>query len=120
MTDMSTRGDTAAALSSLRPGAEWSMQGDALVWHDQVQAQPSPEEIAAERARLERRHAVPTIDVVQRLSSSGLLATANAALEQNIELKARFYTVGFIYSDSEEAREFLTAIGADADAILAP
>jgi hypothetical protein len=88
---MSTRSDTAAALSSLRPGAEWTMHGDdpaTLVWHDQVQTQPSAEEIAAERARLEARYVVPTIDIVQRLSSSGLLAAANAALEQNIELKA--------------------------------
>jgi len=44
--------DKANALQSLRPGAEWTITEDGLVWHDQNQSQPSDAEIEAEVARL--------------------------------------------------------------------
>jgi len=40
------------ALLSLRPGAEWTITEDGLVWHDIEQTQPSDAEIVAEVARL--------------------------------------------------------------------
>lgn len=45
----------AAALNSLCPGAQWSLSGDdlaGLVWHDKTIAQPAPEAITTEIARL--------------------------------------------------------------------
>jgi hypothetical protein len=65
-------------------------------------------------------HHVPTIDIVRRLDEAELSGAANTALEVDIKLRTRFYTVGFIYADNAEARAFLTAIGADPDEILAP
>jgi hypothetical protein len=43
----------AKALLSLRPGAEWALHGDDLVWLDTTQTRPTDAEIAAEVARLE-------------------------------------------------------------------
>ena len=43
---------TTDALLSLRPGAEWTITEDGLVWHDTNQTQPTEAEIAAEVARL--------------------------------------------------------------------
>jgi hypothetical protein len=43
---------TTDALLSLRPGAEWTITEDGLVWHDTNQTQPTETEIAAEVARL--------------------------------------------------------------------
>jgi hypothetical protein len=40
------------ALQSLRPGAQWSMSNDAIIWHDTEQGQPTDAEIEAELARL--------------------------------------------------------------------
>jgi hypothetical protein len=40
-------------LLSLRPSAKWSVINDEIVWHDEVQTQPTQAEIDAERARLE-------------------------------------------------------------------
>lgn len=45
------------ALLSLRPGAEWTLNGDTyagLVWLDQKQSKPTQEEIDAEIARLQQ------------------------------------------------------------------
>ena len=44
--------DNANALQSLRPGAEWTITENGLVWHDQNQTQPTDAEIEAEVARL--------------------------------------------------------------------
>jgi hypothetical protein len=44
------------AINSLRPGAEWSLNGsnyDDIVWHDNVQTKPSKSEIEAEITRLQ-------------------------------------------------------------------
>lgn len=43
----------ADALQSLRPNAEWVMQGDSLEWLDTKQAQPTDAEIEAEIKRLQ-------------------------------------------------------------------
>ena len=40
------------ALQSLRPGAQWSMSNDVIIWHDTEQGQPTDAEIEAELARL--------------------------------------------------------------------
>ena len=42
----------AQAIQSLRPGAEWVLQGDELKWLDETQTQPSEAEIQAELERL--------------------------------------------------------------------
>lgn len=44
------------ALQSLCPGAEWSLIGDDLVWLDNVQTQPTQEEIDDEIARLQSEY----------------------------------------------------------------
>jgi hypothetical protein len=47
------------AINSLRPGAEWSLNGsnyDDIVWHDNVQTKPSKSEIEAEITRLENEY----------------------------------------------------------------
>jgi hypothetical protein len=43
---------TTDALLSLRPGAEWTITEDGLVWHDTKQTQPSDAEISNEIQRL--------------------------------------------------------------------
>jgi hypothetical protein len=46
------------ALLSLRPGAQWSVDGETyegIVWHDSVQTQPTQEEISTEILRLEEQ-----------------------------------------------------------------
>lgn len=65
-------------------------------------------------------HSVSTYRIVRRLEDAGLIDEAEAALEANRSLYRRFYTVGAIYAQDSDARAFLTAIGADPDAILAP
>lgn len=42
----------AQALQSLRPGAQWTLNGDELDWLDTEQTQPTDAEIEAEVARL--------------------------------------------------------------------
>lgn len=41
------------ALLSLRPNAQFSQMGDAIIWHDTEQTQPTTEELAAEVLRLQ-------------------------------------------------------------------
>ena len=41
------------ALVSLKPGAEWTLRGDELEWHDLVQTEPTQSEIDAEVIRLQ-------------------------------------------------------------------
>ena len=41
------------AILSLRPGAEWMLNGNDLTWLDQSQTQPTESEISAEMVRLE-------------------------------------------------------------------
>ena len=44
------------ALNSLRPGAEWSLNGsnyDDIVWHDTNQTKPTKQEVELEIARLQ-------------------------------------------------------------------
>ena len=45
--------DTTEALASLTPGAEYTLRGDTLEWHDSSQTQPTASAIAAEISRLE-------------------------------------------------------------------
>lgn len=47
------------AILSLRPGAEWTLNGDTyegLEWLDQIQTKPTIEEIDVEIARLQQEH----------------------------------------------------------------
>jgi hypothetical protein len=44
---------TTDALLSLRPGAEWTITEDGLVWHDTNQTQPTEKEISDEIIRLQ-------------------------------------------------------------------
>jgi hypothetical protein len=44
---------TVKAIQSLRPDAEFVLRGDELEWLDQIQTEPTAEEIATEAARLE-------------------------------------------------------------------
>jgi len=45
--------DNARVLSLIRPGAEWSLEGDVLTWLDNDQTPPSDDEIAAAHARID-------------------------------------------------------------------
>ena len=78
--------DLAAALSSLRPGASWSLTGDAyhgLNWLDKELTKPTEQECLAEMARLkqiyddlqyqrDRKKAYPSIaDQLDRLYHEG-------------------------------------------------
>ena len=59
----------ARAINSLKPGAEFTLRGDTLEWHDTVQTQPTDSEITAEINRLKtisdyqnpRKKAYPSI-----------------------------------------------------------
>ena len=44
------------ALSTLRPGAQWTTRGDVIEWPDSEQTQPTEEEINAEISRLQAEH----------------------------------------------------------------
>lgn len=44
------------ALFSLRPGAEWVIDDQELIWLDQTQTQPTEEEIQAEIKRLQEEY----------------------------------------------------------------
>jgi len=47
------------ALNSLRPGAQWSINGidyEGLIWHDEIQSKPSKEEVESEIARLQAEY----------------------------------------------------------------
>jgi hypothetical protein len=47
--------DITKALASLRPGAQWSMQGNEyenIIWHDNTQTKPSKEEVLVEAQKL--------------------------------------------------------------------
>jgi len=44
------------ALQSLKPKAEWSLIGDTLTWHDDVQTEPTQSEIDAEVIRLQAEY----------------------------------------------------------------
>jgi hypothetical protein len=48
--------DTAQALQTLRPQAEWVLRGDELEWLDAVQTEPTQSEIDAEIARLDAEY----------------------------------------------------------------
>lgn len=41
------------AILSLRPGAQFSTNGDTIIWHDTEQDQPSDSDIAAKEAELQ-------------------------------------------------------------------
>ncbi len=57
------------AINSLKPGAEYTLRGDTIEWHDTVQTQPTDSEITAEINRLKpindyqnpRKKAYPSI-----------------------------------------------------------
>ena len=42
------------AIQSLKPGAQWVMRDDVLEWKDNIQTQPTEQQIAAELARLQQ------------------------------------------------------------------
>ena len=68
-------------------------------------------------------HRVPTYTIVTRLQAAGLVEIAMAALQSDAVAYARFFTAdsrGGIDADAADVRAFLSAIGADPDAILAP
>ena len=44
------------AIISLRPGAQFSTNGDTITWHDTEQTQPSDSDIAAKKAELEAEY----------------------------------------------------------------
>ena len=44
---------TTDALLSLKPGAQWVLNGDVLDWHDEVQTEPTQSAIDAEVIRLQ-------------------------------------------------------------------
>lgn len=48
--------DTAQALQTLRPQAEWVLRGDELEWLDAVQTEPTQSEIDTEIARLDAEY----------------------------------------------------------------
>ena len=44
------------AILSLRPGAQFSTNGDTIIWHDTEQTQPSDSDIAAKDAELQAEY----------------------------------------------------------------
>ena len=52
--------DTANALTSLTPNAQWILRGDELEWLDTEQTQPSQEDIVQKIAELEYIEEVET------------------------------------------------------------
>ena len=70
------------AIQSLRPGAEWVLRGDELEWLDQVQPQPTEEEIQAEVERLTAE--IPwqklRLERSRRLASTDYLALSDQTL----------------------------------------
>ena len=44
------------AIISLRPGAQFSTNGDTIIWHDTEQDQPSDSEIAEKKAELQAEY----------------------------------------------------------------
>lgn len=70
------------------------------------------------------RWPVPKLAIIERLHAAGRLVAANAALNgagsaDAILLAERWYQAREVWSDDARARQFLAAIGADPDAILA-
>ncbi|MBN9021188.1 MAG: hypothetical protein J0H08_03660 [Rhizobiales bacterium] len=63
---------------------------------------------------------VSTYRIVRRLEEAGLIDAADAALAAQPVLFRRFYTAGSLPHDDPDAIAFLEAIGADANAVLAP
>lgn len=116
------------ALLSLRPGAQWSLNGDTLdglVWVDKVQSRPTDEEIEAE-AEVQRQKAsnpawsVSKLTIINRLSAAGKFEVALTALRADALLYEKWLAVSALRSDDVNARALFTAVGADADAMLAP
>jgi len=44
------------ALLNLRPNAQFSLNGDVIVWHDTIQTQPTDAEISTEENRLQAEY----------------------------------------------------------------
>ena len=44
------------AILALRPGAQFSTNGDTIIWHDTEQTQPSDSDIAAKQAELQAEY----------------------------------------------------------------
>ena len=44
------------AILALRPGAQFSTNGDTIIWHDTEQTQPSDSEISTKEAELQADH----------------------------------------------------------------
>ena len=64
-------------------------------------------------------HSISIYRILRRLEDADKVDAAETALNANRTLFRRFYTVGAIQANDADARTFLTAIGADFDAILA-
>ncbi len=67
-------------------------------------------------------HSVSSYRIVRRLEAAGLSASALAVLDdpENAVLKARFYTLGMIPANDEDAIALVTAAGGNPSEILAP
>lgn len=81
---------------------------------------PSEAELRAVLASTGALKPVRKITIVNRLIAAEKMAAALAAMDADPVLKARWDAAPEIYPDDEEAITFLTAIGADAAAVLAP
>jgi hypothetical protein len=86
--------------------ADWEAEGNA---------------IAAYEAPATRRRVAKSL-IIQRLHEAGLLADAKAALDADLYVRERWYAPDrpAVYSDDAEALALLSAIGADAEAVMAP
>lgn len=109
------------ALHHLRPGASWSINGGTLAgieWTDAVQSRPTDAEITAVLG-LPTPHIVSKVTIIRRLSAIGKFDVALAALKADALMYELWSAVPAIRSDDVQARTLFTAVGADADAILA-
>ena len=70
----------AQALSTLRPGAQFSIRGDDIDWLDVDQAEPTAAEIAVELARAAVPQAVTMRQARLALLGAGMLSAVNAAI----------------------------------------
>lgn len=68
------------ALLALRPGAQFSIRGDAIDWLDVDQAEPTAAEIAVELARAAVPQAVTMRQARLALLGAGMLGAVNAAI----------------------------------------
>lgn len=94
-------------------------------WSDAEVAKAAAE-AEAHAAAMEAQRRVAKLKIVERLKAAGLLVAANAALNNaetpdNIELAERWYrSPDDVAANDPRVLDFLAAIGANAEEILAP